>query len=110
MVQMPPREKDEFWSLMLVRVEANLVTACANAAATLAVPAQYGGWGWYIKRIEILLPPNPDLYRLSIAIKAGTEKAMQDAVNRISAAIRQVAPNAQIDVYPVSEIRYMANW
>ena len=109
MVQMPAGPKNEVWNLLLVRVPQTSLAACTNELAALAVPAQYAGHGWYIKRIEAIQSSTAkDPYSLSIAVKAGTETAMRAALDAIRAILQKYG--ATVDVYVVSGIEYMANW
>jgi hypothetical protein len=109
MVQMPAGPKNEVWNLVLVRVPKGNLAACTRELAELAVPAQYAGHGWYIKRIEAIQSSTAkDPYSLSIAVKAGSEAAMRAALDAIGAILQK--HGAQFDVYVVSGIEYMANW
>jgi len=113
MVQMPPSNKDEFWSVMLVRVPADHLGAVIQELRRRAEPQQYGG-GWYIKRIEILRPANPGLpnpYALSIDIKAATQAMVDNAVIEIGKILAGASGGtATWDVYAVTGIGYSANW
>jgi len=112
MVEMPVGNKNEFWTLMLVRVPANRLGAVLQALRVLAEPQQYGG-GWYIKRIEVLQPKGPvkDLFALSIAVKAGSSPALDTAVSAINDVLDSASGGtASYDAYNVTAIHYSANW